>query len=47
MPLVKSPSKKAFSQNVKSERKAGKPAKQALAIAYRIQRGNAARKGKK
>jgi hypothetical protein len=34
MPLVKSASKKAFSKNVKAEMKAGKPQKQAVAIAY-------------
>ena len=34
MPLSKSTSKKAFSKNVKTEVKAGKPIKQAVAIAY-------------
>jgi len=34
MPLVKSGSKKAFSKNVSKEMHAGKPQKQALAIAY-------------
>jgi hypothetical protein len=34
MPLVKGKSKKAFSQNVKTEMAAGKPQKQAVAIAY-------------
>jgi hypothetical protein len=38
MPLVKSPSKKAFSKNVSTEMKAGKPQKQAVAIAYSVQR---------
>lgn len=38
MPLVKSPSKEAFSKNVSKEMKAGKPQKQALAIAYSVQR---------
>jgi len=38
MPLVKSTSKKAFSQNVKTERNAGKPLDQSLAIAYSTQR---------
>ena len=33
MPLKKSVSKKAFSQNIKTEVKAGKPVKQAVAIA--------------
>lgn len=34
MPLEKSASKKTFSHNVKAELHAGKPQKQALAIAY-------------
>jgi len=34
MPLKKSSSQKAFSENVKAELKAGKPVKQAVAIAY-------------
>lgn len=34
MPLMHSNSKAAFSHNVKAEREAGKPMKQALAIAY-------------
>jgi hypothetical protein len=34
MPLQKSTSKKAFSSNVRAEVKAGKPVKQAVAIAY-------------
>lgn len=34
MPLDKSKSKEAFSRNVKTEVHAGKPQKQALAIAY-------------
>lgn len=38
MPLKKSTSKKAFAHNVKAEMKAGKPAKQAVAIAYSVQR---------
>jgi hypothetical protein len=38
VPLKKSPSKQAFSQNVAKEMKAGKPQKQALAIAYSVQR---------
>lgn len=45
MPLVKSPSPAAFRKNVKAEIKAGKPQKQAVAIAYSVQR--AAKKGKK
>jgi hypothetical protein len=38
MPLVKSPTKKAFKSNFLKEIKAGKPKKQALAIAYRIKK---------
>jgi hypothetical protein len=38
MPLKKSPSKEAFRQNVKAEVKAGKPVKQAVAIAYAVKR---------
>jgi len=34
MPLQKSTSKGAFAKNVKAEVKAGKPIKQAVAIAY-------------
>jgi len=43
MPLVKSKSKKAFKKNVEAEIKAGKPPKQAVAIAYSVKR----RAGKK
>jgi hypothetical protein len=38
MPLVKSPTKQAFRANVKAEVKAGKPVKQALAIAYSVKK---------
>jgi len=34
MPLIKSKSKQAFQENVKTEIAAGKPPKQAVAIAY-------------
>ena len=34
MPLIKSTSPKAFKENIKAEVKAGKPVKQAVAIAY-------------
>ena len=36
MPLKKSPTKEAFRANVKAEIKAGKPIKQAVAIAYSV-----------
>jgi hypothetical protein len=45
MPLNKSGSKAAFSQNVKAEMKAGKPQKQAVAIAYDVQRRSTGKKG--
>jgi hypothetical protein len=38
MPLVKSSSKSAFRKNIATEVKAGKPVKQAVAIAYNTQR---------
>jgi hypothetical protein len=38
MPLTKSRSKAAFSKNVSTEMKAGKPQKQALAVAYSVAR---------
>lgn len=38
MPLKNSKSKKAFSSNIKAEIKAGKPQKQAVAIAYSVKR---------
>ena len=38
MPLKKSTSKKAFNENVAAEIKAGKPVKQAVAIAYETKR---------
>jgi len=47
MPLVKSLSKSAFRKNVEAEVKAGKPVKQAVAIAYSVKRKVASRKGKK
>lgn len=36
MPLIKSKSKKAFSDNIRTEMEAGKPQKQAVAIAYSV-----------
>ena len=38
MPLIKSGSKKAMSSNIKAEMAAGKPQKQAVAIAYSVAR---------
>ena len=48
MPLKKSTTKKAFTENVKKEIAAGKPQKQAVAIAYATKRAAAkkAPKGK-
>lgn len=44
MPLQKSASRSAFSSNVRAEMKAGKPQKQAVAIAY-AQKRKAQKKG--
>jgi len=44
MPLKKSASKKAVSENIKTEMKAGRPQKQAVAIALSIQRQAKAKK---
>ncbi len=38
MPLSKSPSAKAFSKNIGAELRAGRPFKQAIAIAYAVKR---------
>ena len=38
MPLTKSTSKKAFKENISKEVSAGKPIKQAVAIAYAVKR---------
>jgi hypothetical protein len=38
MPLKHSKSDKAFKENIKAEIKAGKPIKQAVAIAYSVKR---------
>jgi hypothetical protein len=46
MPLIRSMTPKAFEKNVKAEIKAGKPTKQALAIAYDVKR-DAAKAGVK
>jgi hypothetical protein len=48
MPLIKSASKPAFIKNVKKEIAAGKPPKQAVAIAYATKRAAGSKpKGKK
>ena len=50
MPLIKSKSKQAFKKNVSKEVSAGKPVKQAVAIAYsekRAAKGSKKPKGKK
>jgi len=49
MPLVKGPKAKTregFSENVRREKEAGKPTKQAVAIAYSEARGGKKRKKK-
>ena len=47
MPLKKSKSKEAFKDNIKAEISAGKPQKQAVAIAYSEAREGKKKKGKK
>lgn len=48
MPLKHSKTDKAFKENIKAEVKAGKPVKQAVAIAYDVKRKAVAKaKGKK
>ena len=51
MPLVKNASKKAIGENIKTEEAAGKPKKQAVAIALNVARKSGAKipmkKGKK
>ena len=44
MPLIRRASRRAFTQNLKTEIAAGKPRKQALAIAYAVQRRAASKK---
>jgi len=46
VPLKKSTSKTSFRKNVKAEIEAGKPVKQAVAIAYSVKRKAASKKGK-
>jgi len=38
MPLIKSPSRKAIGKNIETEKAAGKPKKQAVAIALDVAR---------
>lgn len=45
MPLIKSSNDKAFKENVKREIEAGKPKKQAVAIAYSVKK-EAKKKGR-
>lgn len=47
MPLKKGKSEKAFKENIKTEVKAGKPVKQAVAIAYSVKREASKKGGKK
>jgi hypothetical protein len=50
MPLVKSASRKAIGKNIETEKEAGKPQKQAVAIALNVARkagSKVPRKGKK
>jgi hypothetical protein len=47
MPLVKSKTPEAFRKNVKAEVAAGKPVKQAVAIAYSVKRNAPPPKSKK
>lgn len=44
MPLAKGKSKAAFKQNIRTEIAAGKPQKQALAIAYSVQKNKGSRR---
>lgn len=46
MPLVKGSSKKAISTNIKREMHAGKPQRQAVAIAYSVARKSSSSKKK-
>lgn len=47
MPLVRGASKKAISKNIRAERKAGRPQKQAIAIALSTARKAKKKRGKR
>lgn len=47
MPLKKSSSKKALKKNIATEVKAGRPVKQAVAIAFSVKRKASGKKAKK
>ena len=47
MPLKKSASKKAFGENIAAEIRAGRPQKQAVAIAYATKRAAQRKRAKK
>jgi hypothetical protein len=47
MPLIKSSKKQAVSKNIKKEVEAGKPQKQAVAIALNVQRTSKKKESKK
>lgn len=46
MPLMKSKSPEAFKKNIKTEMAAGRPQKQAVAIAYAVKREATKKKAK-
>lgn len=47
MPLIKSKSERAFKENIRKEVRAGKPVKQAVAVAYAVKRKAQSKNGKK
>jgi hypothetical protein len=46
MPLKRGSSQKVISRNIRTEIKAGRPRKQAIAIAYSVARKSKSRRGK-